>query len=196
MVRVPLLHRRKDVAHRGHRAVLDARAELPQRRRVRVARLGAEVGHDQRLLERDSGRHDLTVDRPQRLVADRPAVLGGHLAQHRVLTLRHINLPAGVALHPPDLGGQRQSLVEQLHQTAIEGIDLLANRTQLHVRRSPPACPRPLPPVTTPPSRAAIARRPAPCRCRLADGWWMWSSATRRSGARRERRTPATRPGT
>ena len=98
--------------------------------------LGPEVGDHQRLLERDRGRHDLTVNRPQCLVPDRAVVLPRNFTQHGVLALRHVNLTARTALHLANLRRQRQPLVQQLHQLVVNVVDLLANGCKVHVSSS------------------------------------------------------------
>jgi len=92
---------------------------------VRVAGLGPEVGHEERLLERDRRRHDLAVDRLQGLVLDRALVLRAHLSHDRVLALRNVDLAAGLPLDLADLRRQRQALVDEFDQLAVEGVDLL-----------------------------------------------------------------------
>ena len=217
VIRFAFFHRRKNIRDRRHRVVIHAGAEFLHRRGVRVARFRPEVRDHQRLLERDGRRHDLTVNRAQRVMLDRALVLAGDFAKHRVFALGHVDLAAGTALDLADLGREREALVDEFDQLPVEHVDLFANRAEFHVRQrvfrfrpSPararlprpqalqaPACwprrPR-LRPRSRPPR--AIARRADPCRRRSASARSWRFSTTRRSGASSTHRKPATRRST
>ena len=105
VVSLALLHGGEDIPDGRDGLVVHTRAKFLDRGGVRIGRLGAEVGDLEGFLQGDGGRHDLAVDRVQRLGLYRPLAQGGDLAKHGVLALRHVDLATGVALQAADLGG-------------------------------------------------------------------------------------------
>ena len=132
VIRLALLHRGENIGNRRHAMVVDAGAELLDCGLMGVGRLGSEVGDEQRLLQRDGGRHHLAIDRAQRRIFHRSLVLRADLAQDPVLTFRHVDAAILAAFQPADLGGEGETLIEQLHQAGVEPVDLLTDSVDFH----------------------------------------------------------------
>ncbi len=99
VVRAVLADLGEDIGDGLLRGVAQAGAEAADGRLVGEGRLRPQVGNGQGLLQRQGAGHDLAVNRPQRLVGERPLVLPADPLQHRPLAVRRINLLAGLALH-------------------------------------------------------------------------------------------------
>ena len=95
-------------------------------------RLGPEVGDGQGLLQRQGAGHDFAVNRPQRLVGDRPLVLPADPLQHRPLAVRRVNLLAGLALDLADGQDVLGPLVQELDDLRVELVDGLAMFGNVH----------------------------------------------------------------
>ena len=94
VVRAVLADLGEDIGDGLLRRVAQAGAEALDGRLVRERRLGPEIGHRQRLLQRQGAGHDFAVNRPQRVVGERPLVLPADPLQHRPFAVRRVNLLA------------------------------------------------------------------------------------------------------
>ncbi len=132
VIRAVLAHLAEDIGDGLHRRVVQAGPETANGGLVGEGRLRPQIRHRQGLLEHQGAGHDLPVNRPQRLIGERPQVSPADPLQHRSFAMGRVNLLVGLALHLADGQHVFGPLVQQLDDLRVELVNGLAMFGDIH----------------------------------------------------------------
>ena len=113
----------EDFGEIRQRRVVHRVAELLDRRLMRPGTLRTEIGDLQIILEGECRRHDLAVDRADRLFRQAAAVALDQPPQQRFLALRGVDLQAVALFHFAHLVDQVGAGGEEIEELAVDVVD-------------------------------------------------------------------------